>query len=190
MSFSLMPDARSKIYMLSCAMIMAPPWTAQAALDAELAAFRGYDALPGTSQHSRWVCGTVSACGSIPMTGSLCTQPLALQVRKTWWIWFPLWWPFIIYPDQTCISAVGQLSTRLFFDRMIYMFEIYTLSCAMTMAPPWTAQAALDADLVPVKLRRFAESVAHFQKGVWSFMWMKFNTNDIETLYCGLWPSK
>ena len=84
--------------------------------------------------------------------------------------------------------AVGQLSMRLFFDRMIYMFEIYTLSCAMIMAPPWTAQAALDADLVPFKLRSFAGSVAHFQKGVWNGFSLALNTDDRKSLYSAFGP--
>ena len=66
--------------------------------------------------------------------------------------------------------------------------EMYALSCAMIMAPPWTAQAALDAGLVPFKLRGFAGYVAHFQKGVWSNFCLKFNTDDIETLYAAFGP--
>ena len=187
MSFSLMPDARSKIYMLSCAIIMAPPWTAQAALDAELVpselrrfawyvahfqvgVWNGFGLQINTDDRE----SLYSAFGP-PSEKNMVDMVSAMVALH-----------YIPRPDLHL--AVGQLSTRLFFDRMIYIVEIYTLSCAMTMAPPWTAQAALDADLVPVKLRRFAESVAHFQKGVWSFMWMKFNTNDIETLYAVFGP--
>ena len=66
--------------------------------------------------------------------------------------------------------------------------EIYALSCAMITAPPWTAQAALDAGLVPFKLRGFAEYVVRFQKGARSVFCLKFNTDDVETLYAAFGP--